>query len=253
MKPRLVLLVSLVLLAAQHAQASPRQTSSPVHRSLEAQQQRRLAEQQQRASQRPGLLLVSPSPNNVIGKVSRVNLEQGFVVGWLQSRYLNLSGHIITRDEQLRTTAVLSVGNARNNRAAGLRIESGVPAVGDEIVVVSQPIPVNPQFKGDTHQPTALLPLRAAEALHNAANQSPLTSPTQSAAALQPPSKTTYPQNTPPPQSGAGTPLQGQHLQPVQAPRVLQPQEHPTLIPANRLPDMSVEPTVETKITVTVQ
>lgn len=223
MKPRLALLATLALLAAHSLSASPRQTNAPVHRSLETQQERRAQEQRQRESQRPGILLVAPSPNHVIGKVSRVNLEQGFVVGWLQSRYLNLSGQIITRNQQLQTTAVLSVGNARSNRAAGLRIESGVPNVGDEIVVTTNTQPLPGANSGEPASP----PLR------NLSQQNQ-----QAAPAL-------------PAQQQGQIPQRSQRRQPArQAQQQQSPTEQPMLIPASRLRG---KPTMETTITVTVE
>lgn len=253
----LILALALYLPGAYHAAASPRQSTNPTQRALEAQQQRLREERAQRQRMAPGLLLVPPSPNQVIGKVTRVNHTEGFVVGWLHSRYLNLSGHIITRDERLRTTAVLSLGSARNNRAAGLHIESGAPSVGDEIVVVTRPVQTDAQPAAGGGQRTAsATPYQPEGTLPSPAGQNrlaPQTPPDER------PHTSPHPQNQAPYRQGKPAVQQSiSHFQPAQQPQsgqtstVLQPQEQPILIPANRLPDMSTKPTVETKITVTV-
>lgn len=229
MKSYLLILLAALPLFTQQAGASLRQTTNPAQRALEAQQQRRIAEQERRESQRPGIPLVTPSPNQVIGKVARVNSGQGFVVGWLHSRYLNLSGTIITRDDHLRTTAVLAVSHARSNRAAGLRIVSGVPNVGDEIVITSLPQQggADATQAGDPQQPqTGNAPWRAVP-------RQPRTQ-AQHAADAHPQQQRT------------------QQTRPAQQAQAAQEQQ--MLIPAHRMRNMSnAKPEVETRITVTVE
>lgn len=152
MKRIAALLLTASLFATVAAPAAPWQNTA-ARRAQAAQQQRQEAQQEYRQSLHPRIELVPSSPNVIVGKVVRVNPQQRFAVGWLHSRYINLNGHLITRNERLETTAVLSVGTARNNRAAGLNIESGMPQTGDEIVIastVSDALPPAPRSNART-------------------------------------------------------------------------------------------------------
>lgn len=134
------LVLVVLLLSSAFAVANPGKNVAG-RRAKELMLERERAWLEYQASIRPRQELIPPSPNYVVGKVVRINEQERFVVGWLHTRYLNLSGTLITRDEQLRTTATLSVGTARNNRAVGLNIVSGTPSVGDEIVLAGVALP----------------------------------------------------------------------------------------------------------------
>lgn len=79
--------------------------------------------------------LIAASPNIIVGRIVSVNLYEKFVVAWMQSRFIELNREVITRNHELETTALLQPTPFRNSLAYGLEIISGVPKVGDELVL----------------------------------------------------------------------------------------------------------------------
>lgn len=142
--PLFLPLLAALLAFATAAQALPGKNTAG-RRTREVKEEREKAERAFRDSITPRMPSVAPSPNHVVGTIKRVNPQAGFAVGWLHSRYLVLGSEIFTRNARLETTATLTLGTARDNRAIGLKILSGRPEIGDEIVVF---IPAETQ--GDT-------------------------------------------------------------------------------------------------------
>lgn len=91
----------------------------------------------------PEMIRYSPPPTSssrlVIGEIVWVDEESNLAVGWLASRFAAVDDTLTTRNFELEQTAVLQPTRWRQGRSIGMKILSGHPEVGDEIIVSALP------------------------------------------------------------------------------------------------------------------
>lgn len=75
-----------------------------------------------------------PATNSRLGFVVWVDSTHKTVVGYLDSKFLEIESPIVTRNEDLEITATLSPTLIRRGRAFGFDILSGFPNEGDAII-----------------------------------------------------------------------------------------------------------------------
>lgn len=78
---------------------------------------------------------LAPSPHEVVGHVALVDAARDMAVVNLESHVRVVSKNLTARNEILLETAILEPTSQRSGRSLGVRILSGLPNIGDEVVV----------------------------------------------------------------------------------------------------------------------
>lgn len=78
---------------------------------------------------------LGPSPYEVIGYVSLVDADRDLAVVTLESHVRGISGDLTSRNEILIETATLETSGQHSGRSLGVRILSGLPNIGDEVII----------------------------------------------------------------------------------------------------------------------